>query len=152
MTLTITGLVAQPVRIPDNLRNLLRIQRIEDFVCVEGWNRPNQAWAGYSLTDLLQLAEPTANGRYIEIGAVDFVTTMALDALGGTLVLLADTLNGQRLTKDTGGPWRLVVSGGAYYQSVKGVDHLFVTSHNRHDTARIIALSRIGRNVNPNGS
>lgn len=149
MSLAITGLVNQSVHISDDLAYLPRIQRIEDFICLEGWSRPNQAWAGYSLRDLLDLAKPSTNGRFIEVGAVDFVTVIAVDALADTLVLLADTLNGRRLTEATGGPWRLVVSGGACYQSVKGVDQLIVTSHNHNDTARTIALNRIDRTVNP---
>jgi DMSO/TMAO reductase YedYZ molybdopterin-dependent catalytic subunit len=144
MPITVTGLVEKPVEIPQELTKVRRIQRVEDFVCLEGWTRPNQAWAGYRLDDLIRLACPAADARFVEIASADFVTVLTIDDLKDKTVLLADTLNGDRLTKATGGPWRLVVSGGACHQSVKGVDRITVVDHDHGETARTIALQRLG--------
>ncbi len=145
MSIAITGLVTRAVSIPEDLAQAQRTRRVEDFVCLEGWSRPDQAWSGYRLDDLIRLANPVADGRFVEIGAAEFVTVLALDDLRETPVLLADTLNGKLLTQATGGPWRLVVPGGVCYQSVKGVERIVVVDHRRGDTARTIAFKRIGR-------
>lgn len=141
--LTISGLVAKAIPVPPALPDLDRIEHVEDFVCLEGWMHPGEAWSGYRLRDLLHLASPLPEAHYVEIASGDFVAVLPLDVIERQDVLLADTRNGSPLTETTGGPWRLVVPGGVCYQSVKNVDRITLVPDNHRKTAQRIALSRI---------
>lgn len=143
--LTISGLVAKTVPIPPALPDLDRIEHVEDFVCLEGWMRPSEAWSGYRLRDLIDLASPLPEARYVEIASGDFVAVLPRDVIIRSDVLLADTRNGSPLTETTGGPWRLVVPGGVCYRSVKNVDRITRVRDNQHETVQRIAFSRIQR-------
>ncbi len=140
MALTLTGLVERPFDIPPDALASQRIERIEDFVCLEGWTKPDQAWSGYRMDDLVRLAGPTKEARYVEVASGDFVAVLPLSAL--PQALLADTQNGHSLGE---GSWRLVISGGPCYNSVKGVDRITVVNDDRGETARTISLTRIGK-------
>ena len=140
MALTLTGLVERSLDISPDAAMTQRIERIEDFVCLEGWMKPDQVWSGFCMDDLVRLAGPTHDARYVEVASGDFIAVLPMEQLPHAL--LADTQNGQSLGE---GRWRLVVSGGPCYHSVKGVDRITVVDHNRGETARTISLTRIGK-------
>ncbi|NMP24924.1 molybdopterin-dependent oxidoreductase [Sulfobacillus harzensis] len=102
----ITGLIERPIEVPPRGGLLSRIDRVEDFRCLEGWVRPNQAWSGFRLGELIHLARPLSNARFVEVACGDFVAVLPLSDLEHSEVLLADTQNGLKLTASTGGPWR----------------------------------------------
>ncbi len=143
MSLKITGLVEHTIDIPPRNTRIARIDRIEDFHCLEGWVRPDQSWSGLPLDQLIRLAKPRENGRFIEIASGDFVAVLSLSDLDQMVVLLADTQNGCKLTQSNGGLWRLIVSGAACYYGVKNVDRISVVADRSGETARTLALARL---------
>ncbi|MCL6562829.1 MAG: molybdopterin-dependent oxidoreductase [Firmicutes bacterium] len=142
-TLSVGGLVKHPVTMWRAREVLGRISRVEDFVCLEGWMRPQQHWSGYRLEDLLNLAVPLA--PYVEVASGTFVAVFAVSEVKGSNILLADTCNGQLLEAERGGPWRLVAPGRECFFSVKAVDRITVVATRSGETARRLALARIGR-------
>jgi len=142
--LRIDGLVAQTRELmPEEIAVLPHARLEEPFVCEEGWTVPGLRWGGVRLIDVLALARPLPEARYVRAGCGDWVVPLALaDAVLG---LICDELNGEPLTVEHGAPWRLVVSGGACYTSVKWLDHLELVSEGGEDDARRIAMARITR-------
>lgn len=142
-TILVNGLVRRPFQFPTTGNLGPRIERVEDFVCLEGWMRAQQHWAGYRLADVIAVADPLPEARYVEIASGTFVAVLPLEAVQEQDVLLADHSGGQPLTARTGGPWRLVAPGRDCYYHVKAVDRLTLVAHAEGETARQIALARI---------
>ncbi len=66
---------------------------------------------------------------------------LPLDAAAGAL--LCDRLNDEPLAREHGAPWRLVVSGGACFTSVKWVGALELAAEPGEATAERIARGRL---------
>lgn len=141
----VEGLVRSPGFLTADVLSTLQVGSwTEDFHCEEGWTRPEEHWEGYRLEDVLALADPETGGGYLQVGSGDFVTVIPREVAREGAVL-ATHLNGELLSKERGGPWRLVVLRGACYQSVKWVDRIALVSEAKGETARNIALGRIGK-------
>ncbi|HLH26077.1 MAG TPA: molybdopterin-dependent oxidoreductase [Chloroflexota bacterium] len=142
--LQIDGLVATPRALAAaDLVALPRVDLAEPFVCEEGWEVPGLRWRGVRLGDLLALAAPRTEARYVRAYAGEYAVPLALDVAGDAL--LAESLNGEPLTIEHGAPWRLVVPGGACFTSVKWVERLELTAEPGPDDGQRIARARLGR-------
>lgn len=144
LPLMITGLVRHPIEVPPQGMHVSRPDRVEDFHCLEGWVRPNQAWSGLRLAELVGPAAPLPDAQFVEIASSNLVAVVSFSDMDSHHVLLADTQNSQQLKKSTD-PWRLVVSGAACYQSVKSGERITVVRDSLGETARTLALSRINK-------
>ena len=139
----IDGLVAHPVELTRaDLSGLARVVLDETFVCEEGWAVPGLRWGGIRLADVVALADPLPEARYIRAGSGEWIVPVALSDVAHGII--SDELNGEPLTIEHGAPWRLVVSGGACYSNVKWLDYLELTSEPGEDAARRIAMARSG--------
>ncbi len=133
-TVEVTGLVERPLTV-DHARwsSLPRVSYTKDFHCVEGWSVDNVGWAGVRVSEVLSLARPRPEGRFVTFVAYGGTYTDDLtlaEALGGD-TLLADTLDGRPLSPEHGGPVRLVVPSQLGYKNVKWVIRLEVTAGRR---------------------
>jgi len=104
--LRITGLVADPKELSlADLAPLPRSTFTEDFRCEDNWSVPKQKWSGIRLADVLALARPLPQARYVRVGSGDYVAPISLS--DARAALLCDSLNDQPLTVRNGAPWRL---------------------------------------------
>ncbi len=140
--LRIEGLVSN-LRFVDaaDLASLLRVDLNEDFSCEEGWTVPDQRWSGVRLSDVLGLASPLAEARYVRVGAGEFVVPLAIDA--ARAALLCDRMNDAPIALEHGAPWRLFVPGSSCYTSVKWVDRLELAAEPGENTGERIARGRL---------
>ena len=144
--LRVDGLVQKPVTLTlEDLQNLSQKTWTEDFTCEEGWTVSSQAWEGVPLSAALEIASLLPEAGYVAVSAADFTIGLPLDEAMLPNVLLASRLNGQTLPQEHGGPCRLVAEGKECFYSIKWVDHIQVTASRPIDTARQIALNRIGK-------
>jgi DMSO/TMAO reductase YedYZ molybdopterin-dependent catalytic subunit len=91
-----------------------------DFHAGSGWSVLGLEWKGARLADLLALAHPTADARFVRFsdgGLYDASLSLA-DALAPD-VLVATQLGRAALTLEHGAPARLVVPAKYGYKSVK---------------------------------
>ncbi len=140
--LRIAGLVAEPRILADEpLAALPHVRLTEPFVCEEGWTVNGLTWEGIPLREILALGQPLTAARYVRVRAGEYWIALALDEI--ERAFLCDRLNGEWLTRQHGAPWRLVVSGGACFTSVKWVDTLELAAEPGAATAERIARSRI---------
>jgi DMSO/TMAO reductase YedYZ molybdopterin-dependent catalytic subunit len=141
-TLSIDGLVAQPrVLTRADLGPLPHLDLAEAFVCEEGWSVPGLEWRGVRLADVLALAQPLPSARYVCVRSGDYAVPVALAEVENAL--LCDSLNGEPLAVEHGAPWRLVLTGGSCFTSVKWVMHLELTAELGENTGEQIARARL---------
>ncbi len=89
---------------------LPQITDISDFHCVTRWSQLDMEWQGVLARDLLALAMPLTNAKFVTMHGYDgYTTNLPLEALLDDDVLIANSVLGQTLTKDHGGPVRMVV-------------------------------------------
>ncbi len=144
--LRVDGAVARPLTLTvEDLARLARGQMVEDFPCEEGWVVRAQEWEGVPVRELLRAVGTLAEARYVSFSAEGFSTALTLEEAQALNALLAMRLNGEPLSPGHGGPCRLVVPGKDCFISVKWVDHIEVTAAPPAETAREIALRRIGK-------
>lgn len=150
--LRLDGLVRTPLTLErDDLLALPAAAFTADFACEEGWRVPGLRWTGVRLADVLRQAEPLPEARFVAVCAGEFVSVLPLAQVDDDGPLLAYGLNGAPLPPEHGGPLRLVARWTACYQSVKWVDRLELVADERLETAKPIALGRIGKASPPQG-
>ncbi len=141
-SLEITGLVEAPgPRDAAALDALPLLDLKNDFRCEEGWTIPDLAWRGLRLSDVLALAKPKGEARFVRVVAGPYVVPLPLEECGSAL--LATELDGGKLSIEHGGPWRLVVPGGACFTSVKWVERLEVSAEAGEASGEAIAKARL---------
>jgi DMSO/TMAO reductase YedYZ molybdopterin-dependent catalytic subunit len=125
--LTIDGLVAIPQTFtPGDLAARAHISRVEDFHCDHKGTAPGRLWRGISLLELLQLAQPRSEAKYVRVHAQNYSVPLLLTEIDGAL--LVDSIDGQPLSSEGGTPWRLYVPGAQCQVSVKWVNRLQLTA------------------------
>ena len=117
------GLVEKPLRLSwDEFNALPRIQVTSDFHCVTRWSRFDNRWDGVSFREILRLARPKPEARYVLVhGEQGFTANVPLPDLDRPQVLFATHHDGQPLTPEHGYPLRLIVPHLYAWKSVKWV-------------------------------
>lgn len=119
--LRLFGLVARELEIDwAGLMALPQIRDVSDFHCVTHWSRLDVAWEGVRVRDLITLAEPQPEARFVTLhGSDGYTTNLPLLALFDDDVLIAHGVDGGPLSEAHGGPVRLVVPKRYGWKSAK---------------------------------
>lgn len=89
---------------------LNHITDVSDFHCVTRWSQLDMDWQGVRVRDVLEMAMPLDNAKYVTMHGYDgYTTNLPLDALLDDDVLIAHSVLGAPLTREHGGPVRMVV-------------------------------------------
>lgn len=127
-TISIHGCVAREQEVDlVGLRALPWIEQTIDIHCVTRWSKPAMRFGGVSLTELLRLARPTPEARYISFVARserDHSTSLVLADALGLQTLVALEADGRPLAAEHGGPARVVVPGRYFYKSLKWLERI----------------------------
>ena len=110
-TLTIGGLVENSVCLTwAEFEELPRFKDVSDLHCVTTWSQFDMAWEGVSFFTLTDLVKPNPEVSHVFFKSYDgYTTNNTLDAMMDDDVLVADSWNGRPLTKEHGGPARVIV-------------------------------------------
>jgi len=93
---------------------------VSDIHCVTTWSRYDNKWKGVSTRDLLDLAMPKAEAGYVMLTSYDgYTTNLPLSDFAAEDAILATAWEGLPLTRDHGGPMRLVVPHLYFWKSAK---------------------------------
>lgn len=132
-TLTVDGLVNQPLSWRwDELTAQPRETFLSDIHCVTSWSRYDNHWQGVGTRALLALAQPKAEARFVVCHASDgYTTNLPLDAFLAEDALLATHWEGQPISRDHGGPVRVVVPKLYFWKSAKWVKRLELIAEDR---------------------
>lgn len=136
------GLVEEPRTLqPSDLAALTRVDLAGPFDCEEGWQVEHLTWRGVRLSDVVALAGPRPEAFWIRVTSGEYAVLIALTEADSAL--LAEELNGEPLSLEHGGPWRLIVPGGTCFTSVKWVDRLELTAEPGEESGEAIARARL---------
>ena len=128
-TLKIDGLVEQPTSLTlAQLRAMPSRTQITRHDCVEGWSAIGQ-WTGVPLAQILALAKPTAQARYVVFHCADtyrkgaaktpYYESIDFDDAYHAQTIIAYGLNGKPLPVANGAPLRLRVERQLGYKHAK---------------------------------
>lgn len=125
--LEVCGLVQTPLMLSlVEFQSLTPAERVWDTICVTGWTHPEHHWSGVMLATLLAIAKPLPEARFVRFLAYSHRGHDTSLPLGYALghVLLADRVDGERLTLEHGAPVRTVCEGKYFYKSLKWVKQI----------------------------
>lgn len=138
-TVEISGLVRKPQQLDfDQIARTMNLEeRVYRFRCVEAWSM-TVPWTGFPLRDLLALAEPLPEARFVRfitarrpeempgMAAADwypwpYYEGLRLDEARHELTFVATGLYGRPLPRQNGAPLRLVVPWKYGYKNIKSI-------------------------------
>jgi methionine sulfoxide reductase catalytic subunit len=168
-TVTVDGLVKQKKTV--GIDELLSFKPIEERVyrhrCVEAWSMVIP-WAGYSLSELINWAEPLPKAKYVQFLSLENASEMPglsqinlnwpyseglrMDEAMHPLTLLTFGLYGEVLPNQDGAPVRIVVPWKYGFKSAKSIVKIHFTADQPRTAWNDMAPREYGfySNVNPN--
>jgi DMSO/TMAO reductase YedYZ molybdopterin-dependent catalytic subunit len=131
--LRVEGLVMAPVRLTlDEFMALPQSERVNDIHCVTQWSRYDNTWQGVPVRDLLAMARPKEEARYVSLTSYDgYTTNLSLDDFAREENLFAHSWAGQPLERQHGGPVRLVVPHLYFWKSPKWITRVELLREDR---------------------
>jgi len=168
-SIKIGGLVNKSFSI--NLEDLIKKVTIEDRVyrlrCVEAWSMVIP-WQGFSLSKLIELAQPLNSAKFIQFETVfrpeemsgqnknflpwPYVEGLRMDEAMHPLTILSTGLYGHDLLNQNGAPLRLVVPWKYGFKSIKSIIAIRFVDHQPNATWSMTAPSEYGFYSNVNNT
>jgi len=103
-----------------------------DMHCVTQWSRFDNDWEGVSARTLLDLVRPSASDRHVIFHAHDgYTTNVRLDQFDQPDVFLVHQWNGQPITREHGGPVRVLIPRLYLWKSPKWVNRIEFAERDR---------------------
>jgi DMSO/TMAO reductase YedYZ molybdopterin-dependent catalytic subunit len=124
--LRLEGLVEAPLRLTwDEFMALPQAESVSDIHCVTQWSRYDNRWAGVKATELLALARPKPAARFVSFTSYDgYTTNVPMEEFARDEVMLAHGWEGKPLTRQHGGPLRVVIPRLYFWKSPKWVTRI----------------------------
>lgn len=121
--LTVAGAVENPVTLRwADFQALPQVRMRSDIHCVTTWSRYDNDWDGVSAFALMDLVQPKPEARFVLLHSYDgYTTNLDLNGFADDDVLLAHAWQGEPLTREHGGPVRLVVPKRYFWKSAKWI-------------------------------
>ena len=93
---------------------------VTDIHCVTTWSRYDNRWQGLSTRRLLDVVQPHDDARFVVLHASDgYATNVPLDDFAAPDAMIVHAWEGEPLTRDHGGPVRLVIPHLYLWKSAK---------------------------------
>ncbi|WP_439600500.1 sulfite oxidase-like oxidoreductase [Devosia sp.] len=104
----------------DDLMAQPQADRLSDIHCVTSWSRYDNHWKGVTTHQLMEAVGVKAEARFVLFSSNDgYTTNMAIEDFASEAALLAHSWENEPLTRDHGGPVRLVVPHLYFWKSPK---------------------------------
>jgi len=137
--LIVDGAVEQPAALSlAQLHSMRQISEITRHDCVDGWSAIAK-WSGVRLADVLALARPRRDARYVVFYCMDtdergtpYYESLDCHQANHPQVLLALRMNGVPIPNDYGAPVRLRVPTQLGYKSAKWIERAEVVGSFAH--------------------
>ncbi len=130
-TMTVDGLVANPHTWTwQQMHDLPQSEYHGDIHCVTTWSKLGTSFGGVSVDELLAIAEPLPAATHVlATSTTGYTTNLPLEHLRGGQAWIAWSHEGQPLSRDHGGPVRLLVPHLYFWKSAKWVTKLTLLDH-----------------------
>jgi DMSO/TMAO reductase YedYZ molybdopterin-dependent catalytic subunit len=128
--LAIDGAVENPVTLDwDGLMALKQEDSVSDMHCVTTWSRYDNHWQGVSIRTILDLVKPHADATHVLFESWDdYTTNLRLDQFTAEDCYLVHSWEGKPLTRQHGGPLRVLVPRYYLWKSAKWVRRITFTT------------------------
>jgi DMSO/TMAO reductase YedYZ molybdopterin-dependent catalytic subunit len=125
-TITIGGFVANPVTWTwEQFLAQPPFKDVSDFHCVTSWSRFDNEWEGVSFRHILSVVRPVTLAKFVLFKSYDdYTTNLPLEACDDADVLVAHKWNGQPLSKEHGGPVRVIVPKRYAWKGAKWIKEI----------------------------
>ena len=124
--LTIDGAVTTPTQW--DFATLLAqpaFEDVSDIHCVTQWSRYDNRWTGVSTRHLLDIVQPLPAARHVILYSYDgYTTNVALEHFADDDCLLAHAHDGQPISREHGGPVRLIIPRYYLWKSAKWIKRI----------------------------
>jgi DMSO/TMAO reductase YedYZ molybdopterin-dependent catalytic subunit len=120
-TLDVDGAVETPAHWDwAALMKLPQSQFVTDIHCVTTWSRYDNRWQGIATQDVLDVVMPKLAATHVMLHSYDgYTTNVPLEDFAAPDAILAHTWEGKPLTREHGGPLRLVIPHLYFWKSAK---------------------------------
>ena len=163
----IEGLVEKPFEIylEDLLTKITIQDRIYRLRCVEAWSMVIP-WQGFPLSDLIKIAAPLSNAKYIQFVTVfrpeempgqksrilpwPYIEGLRMDEALHPLTILSTGLYGHDLLNQNGAPLRLVVPWKYGFKSIKSIEAIRFVAKEPQTTWSLVSPNEYGFYSNVN--
>ena len=110
-TLTLDGLVDKPAVLTwAQFAELARVEDVSDFHCVTSWSKYDCRWGGVAFTTLYEIVQPQSAAKFVYFTSYDgYSTNVPLAQCLDDDVLVATHFGGEPLTREHGGPARVII-------------------------------------------
>jgi DMSO/TMAO reductase YedYZ molybdopterin-dependent catalytic subunit len=128
--LTVDGMVDRPLDISwDALLERRQTDITRDFQCVTGWRVPDVPWTGVKVEALLDEAGVQPGATHLRLYSFDgtYTESLTLDQARRDDMLVVHKMMGGPVTREHGGPVRLLAGPMYGYKSLKWLDRIEVT-------------------------
>jgi DMSO/TMAO reductase YedYZ molybdopterin-dependent catalytic subunit len=121
--LFVDGEVEAPVTLKwDDFKALPKTELTTDIHCVTAWSRYDNRWEGVSARDLIALVKPKASAQHVIFHSYDtYKTNVPLADFAAEDVMLAWGWNGEPISREHGGPLRVVIPKLYFWKSAKWI-------------------------------
>jgi DMSO/TMAO reductase YedYZ molybdopterin-dependent catalytic subunit len=124
--LTIDGAVEHPAMWTwEAFLSQPQTESVSDIHCVTTWSRYDNRWTGVATRDLLDAVAPRPEARFVMLHSYDeYTTNLTLEDFASPDALLAHSWEGAPLTREHGGPVRLIVPHLYFWKSAKWLQRI----------------------------
>lgn len=124
--LTIDGSVENPVVWDwDAFMAQPQLEDVSDIHCVTQWSRYDNRWNGVSTRHVIELVRPKPETAHVILHGYDgYTTNVSLAAFADEDCLIAHGHDGAPLSREHGGPARLVIPRYYFWKSAKWVKRI----------------------------
>ncbi len=131
--LIIDGLVETPLRWSwQEFRSQPQSRATSDIHCVTAWSRFDNHWTGVSAKHVIGLVRPKPETAFVIFHSFDtYTTNVPLAAFDDDGVLLASAWEGEPISREHGGPVRVVMPKLYFWKSAKWLKRIEFASADR---------------------
>jgi len=131
--ITIDGLVENPtVWKWGDFTDEPMVRRTSDIHCVTAWSRYDNDWEGISARHLLSVVRPKPDAQHVIFHSYDtYTTNVPLADFDADDVLLAVKWNGAPISREHGGPVRVVMPRLYFWKSAKWIKRIEFSQHDK---------------------
>jgi DMSO/TMAO reductase YedYZ molybdopterin-dependent catalytic subunit len=124
--LTVTGEVENPFAWDwDEFMRQPQVDDTSDIHCVTQWSRYDNRWQGVSTRHVVDLARPKEGVSHVILHGYDgYTTNLELAHFTEADCLIAHTHDGEPISREHGGPARLVIPRYYFWKSAKWVKRI----------------------------
>jgi DMSO/TMAO reductase YedYZ molybdopterin-dependent catalytic subunit len=131
--LDVDGMVRHPLSLSwEGFLALPMGESVADMHCVTQWSRYDNHWRGVAASTLLMLAEPKAEAKHVVFHSHDgYTTNVRLDQFDQPDVFLVHEWEGQPISRQHGGPVRVMIPRLYLWKSAKWVRRIELVGADR---------------------